>query len=293
MEEAVKSFHHVLAESKALNHFLASGVRKPARSEEQAIAFKDASAKWPNHGRWFEPESAAERWPYLFTQYGVLEVMSGGAVFMPKFCQTLIYAACNRGAESRSTCSIQRWEESGDSVSVKLSTNEEFTARRLLLCLGEGYTEFSELRALRLHPIKGQWIRLSAPNDLPQSVSISSRSYLARDDKGIVVGSSYEHEYADLEPSHEVIHELHGEARVLVPSLGASTVLDAGAGVRVTVPEIRLPMLGPLPGRKNIWIFTGLGAKGLLMAPFLACELPKFFAKPSAIPKEISVNLPS
>ena len=291
MEEAMQSFHHVLAESKAVRHFSASGVRKPARSEEQATEFRDASMKWPDHGRWFEPESAAERWPYLFTQFGVLEVTSGGAVSMPAFCQTLVRAACDRGAESISACAIQGWDDFGDQVTVQLSSNEEFTSRRLLLCLGEGYTEFSELRALRLHPIKGQWIRLISPDNLPQTVAISSGSYLARDDKGIVVGSSYELKYSKIEPTEEVIKKLHREACLLIPSLRRSTVTDAGAGIRVTVPEIRLPMLGSLPGSHNVWIFTGLGAKGLLMAPLLAYELPKFFEKPSAIPKEISVNL--
>ncbi len=293
MEEAVRSFHYVLEESKASSRFSACGVRKPARSSEQAIEFKDAAMKWPHHGSWFEPEPATERWPHLFSKYGVLDVMSGGIVHMPDYCQALIRAARERGAASKSACSIEAWEDRGDHISAKLSTNEELTARRLLLCLGEGYTEFPELHALHLHPIKGQWIRLTSPDDLKNSVAVSSRSFLAMDDEGIVVGSSYEHVYSDLEPTEAVITMLHKEACLLVPSLEGSTVIDAGAGVRVTVPEVRLPMLGPLPGRKNVWVFTGLGAKGLLMAPLLARELPKFFAKPSAIPREISVNLHS
>ena len=42
------------------------------------------------------------------------------------------------------------------------------------------------------------------------------------------------------------------------------------AGVRVTVPGIRLPMVGPVPGFERVWIFTGFGAKGLLTAPLRA-----------------------
>ena len=76
----------------------------------------------------------------------------------------------------------------------------------------------------------------------------------------------------------------------MLPILQDATVLDATAGVRVTVPGTRLPMLGPLPDRSCIWIFTGLGSKGLLMAPLLARDLPAFFEKPETIPPEVRVK---
>jgi glycine/D-amino acid oxidase-like deaminating enzyme len=50
-------------------------------------------------------------------------------------------------------------------------------------------------------------------------------------------------------------------------------------------------MLGPLPGRTRLWVFTGLGSKGLLMAPMLARELTDWFQHPDTIPAEIAVRV--
>jgi len=40
-----------------------------------------------------------------------------------------------------------------------------------------------------------------------------------------------------------------------------------------------------------VWVFTGLGSKGLLMAPLLARDLARFFARPEALPPPIRVRL--
>ena len=76
----------------------------------------------------------------------------------------------------------------------------------------------------------------------------------------------------------------------MVPALAGAPLLDARAGVRVTVPGDRMPLLGPLPGRKRIWILTGLGSKGLMMAPLLARTLPHYLTNPSTIPVDVHVG---
>jgi glycine/D-amino acid oxidase-like deaminating enzyme len=81
----------------------------------------------------------------------------------------------------------------------------------------------------------------------------------------------------------------------MVPGLERADVLAAQAGVRVTVPARlsprRLPMIGPLPGRRRLWTFVGLGSKGLLTAPLLSRSLPAWIDNPGAIPGEVRVRI--
>lgn len=291
MQEAVSAFQQLVEEADAESCFDHTGVLKAARSAEQADEFKDAARKWSEHGEWIPSTEAARNWPFLFSEHGVLRVTSGGIVPMPIFCNALVEASICRGSSFRANSRLFSWKESGEGVTVFLDSGEEIRAKKLILSVGWGFKQFTDLSALRLHPIKGQWIRLVKPAEFPAGVTVSSRSYLASDRESVVVGSSYEHSFSDMNPTEPVIQDLTREAAFLAPSLEGAELLDAGAGVRITVPEIRLPMLGPIPEHKRVWIFTGLGAKGLLMAPLLAQELPQFFAKPSTIPKEISVNL--
>ena len=51
---------------------------------------------------------------------------------------------------------------------------------------------------------------------------------------------------------------------------------SAKAAFRATVPD-RLPLVGQMASMENVWVMTGLGARGLLFAPLLAellaCQL--------------------
>ncbi len=56
------------------------------------------------------------------------------------------------------------------------------------------------------------------------------------------------------------------------------TVENQEAGIRATVPD-RRPLIGVHPDKENLFVFGGLGAKGVMMAPFLARELTKLILK--------------
>jgi glycine/D-amino acid oxidase-like deaminating enzyme len=56
------------------------------------------------------------------------------------------------------------------------------------------------------------------------------------------------------------------------------------------VPGTRLPMVGPLPGYRRVWVFTGLGSKGLMTAPLLSARLPDFLRDPDQIPSDVAVR---
>jgi glycine/D-amino acid oxidase-like deaminating enzyme len=185
------------------------------------------------------------------------------------------------------------WEEDAERafVHIEHDTGRRY-ARRVLLALGYGFRRHHELTALNLHALKGQTVRVTRPDALPRDglLPLSGQGYVVPEHDALVVGTSYEHDFTDLTPSDEQTRKILAKASRMLPALKKATVLDATAGVRVTVPGTRLPMLGPLPGRARIWIFTGLGSKGLLMAPLLARNLPTFFEKPETIPPEVRVR---
>ena len=66
-------------------------------------------------------------------------------------------------------------------------------------------------------------------------------------------------------------------------------LIDQWAGVRASTPN-KKPILGAHPEIENMFVFAGLGSKGLLYSVYLGKALSDYILHGSAIPKEVSVN---
>lgn len=293
IDEALEALHATLKEADATALFQDSDILRPAIDAEQAHFCRKAAQTHPHYATWLSAVAARAHFPGVVAYKGALLLCQGGVVHVPEVVNAWLAAARQRGAEVRTGARVIGWEEhaEGTFVYIEHDTVRHY-ARRVLLALGYGFRRHPELAALNLHALKGQTVRVARPDALPRHglLPLSGQGYVVPEHDALVVGTSYEHDFTDLAPSDEQTRQILAKASRILPVLKKATVLDATAGVRVTVPGTRLPMLGPLPGRSRIWIFTALGSKGLLMAPLLARALPAFFEKPERIPPEVRVR---
>jgi glycine oxidase len=206
---------------------------------------------------------------------GVLDVRDGGAIPIPALVRAVLAAAARRGAVVRSRTAVRGWRTTPHGVAVETS-EATFHARHLVLAAGDGLFDLLPDGRLPLHRVKGQTVVVERPPglDLP---AVSGAAYTVPQGDTVVVGASFEHVFADLAPSEAVGTALLAQAAALVPALAGAPVVAHRAGVRLTVPVRhapgRLPLLDALPGHLGVWVFAGLGAKGLLTAPLLAATL--------------------
>lgn len=320
MESAVSALKHLMDITRADALFSKKGILKLALSEEQAADFKDAAGKWPVYGQWIDTMDAGRRWPAIHAPFGALHVSEGTSVSLPAWSEHLIRYAASRGARCMTDARMHSWTERGPKITVRIRVGggkngriEGIDTSRLILALGADYLRFAELAALNLHPIKGQWALVECPHFEDDVIPVSGAGYVVeekrivdekqfsgqkqfgsqkqtKDSPGLSLGSTFEHAYRHLRTDRGSLSGMISNAAQMIPAVEQSRVLASGAAIRVTVPGIRLPMVGPLRRDSNVWIFTGLGSKGILMAPMLALELPNYFSDPSSIPKEIRVT---
>ena len=291
--EALDTLKQTLEVAGARSLFCNTGLLRPARDGRQAEAFIETATAFPEHAQWHEVEAARERWPEVVAPHGALWIPEGGAVPIPAMVEALLAAAQTHGATVHPHTALHSWTSTPGGVRVQTTQGEPIEAGRLLLALGDGFRAFPSLAALPLHRVKGQTIRLTRPPDLPATLPpLSGGVYVVPEKDTLVVGATFEHVFADAEPDPAQSLALRARAAALLPALAEASLLDARAGVRVTVPRTaspsRLPLLGPLPEEPRVWVFTGLGAKGLLTAPLLASWLPGALADPTRIPQEVS-----
>lgn len=67
------------------------------------------------------------------------------------------------------------------------------------------------------------------------------------------------------------------------------TVENAWAGVRPIIADLQ-PVIGEHPERAGLWIFNGLGSRGLLLAPYLAQVLAEAIVAGASIPPQWDVR---
>ena len=175
-------------------------------------------------------------------------------------------------------------EDAPDRSAVEIETD------RLLLCTGDGTRALAP--GLPLHRVKGQTVRLGLASDVVIPPVSGGTYVVPLGSREVVVGATFEHDFETLAPTPEATERLRQRAAEIVPALAEAEVLEARAGVRLTVPASvrpgRLPLVGPIaPG---VWVFAGLGAKGLLTAPLLARHLPAWWDAPEAIWPDIATG---
>ena len=261
-----------------------TGLLRPARDRAQAEAFRQRQDEHPGRLDWLPPEASSERHPDVLAPHGALWVCEGGHADVGE-----VALACLAGAE-REGATVLRQRLSGWASGVALTDAGEIATRRLLLCAGAGTRPLAP--GLPLHAVKGQTIRVRA--DRPLSVPpVSGPVYaVPAGEREWVVGATFEHDFDTEAPTPEATAWLRERVAGVVPALAEAEVLEARAGLRLTVPAAarpgRLPLAGPLAPGSGVWVFAGLGAKGLLTAPLLARHLPAWLGAPAAVWPEVS-----
>lgn len=295
MEEALTALGETLALAEAPALFHTGGTLRPAYDPAEAAAFQESARAYPHHASWLTSTEIEAAYPRVQAELGGLYVRSGGTVSPADLVRALLSAAVRQGAHVESGYAVRGWEESDAHAWVDVehhNRRERIRARFLLLAVGAAWVNFQELATLRLHNIKGQAVTVRTPEHLIGGTipNLAGQGYVVPDDHTLTAGSSYEHEFNTLAPTSTQTRAILERADRMLPGIKDAPIMAETAGVRVTVPGTRLPMIGPLPDRSRVWVFTGLGSKGLLMAPLLARELPGFLARPDSIPPSVQVK---
>lgn len=71
----------------------------------------------------------------------------------------------------------------------------------------------------------------------------------------------------DPRPTAAGVREVLDHALAVAPGLAGATIREIRVGLRPCTPDL-LPLLGPVPGYRNVWLATGHGPTGLTLGPF-------------------------
>lgn len=113
---------------------------------------------------------------------------------------------------------------------------------------------------------------------------------LRRGRRGLIVGSTYEHNFENLNTTQEAWEQIHNKLAAMLPAITQKAVKKYQmAGARVTTPN-KLPVIGRHYQIKNLCIYTAMGSKGLLFSEYVASLLANHPVEQKDIPAELDTK---
>ncbi|MBL7910222.1 MAG: FAD-dependent oxidoreductase [Bacteroidia bacterium] len=183
-------------------------------------------------------------------------------------------------------------DETFDHAQLKINADhvsyKGINAKNIIFCEGYLVKNNPFFNWIPLKPAKGETLVISAP-DLKIKDHILNKNGFIMDqpDGNYKVGATYEWTDLTEEKSQKGRAELEEKLAQLINC--NYTILDQQAGVRPSSSD-RRPIIGLHPEYNNLFIFNGLGTKGVMLAPYFAKKFVNFYLQKETLPPEVNVG---
>jgi len=164
---------------------------------------------------------------------------------------------------------------------------QNIQADYIFFCQGYEALSNSLFNYIPFKPAKGEVLTISIPN-LKADYIIQSGVYILPKGNDIyIVGATYNWEELNENTTEQGKSELISKVKKVIDL--PFEIVDHKAGIRPAISD-RRPVIGFHPKHKNIGIFNGLGAKGIMLAPYFANHLVSSIEGNSVLNKEVDIQ---
>ncbi len=271
-----------------------NGVLRPAVTEKLADNFRKALTKYdwpPGWIEWIDELKINYLLEGVTGNSGGLMIKTASTVRLGLFIQEAVTLLKKDGARFI-TAQHYEIEKKSNSYAVTID-GTSFQTRYIVNAAGYWVQNFQEWDFIDFEFVKGQLLTVSFKSDIQIKHSVSSLGYFAvmpENNFEMVVGSTYEHNFSDIIPDKNGRNYLLKKLQTTFPGLtGSIDKTSLWSGVRVSTQN-RLPAAGEHPQHKGMYIFNGLGSKGLLYGPHCADLLADFILNQKPLPAGIDVK---
>lgn len=185
----------------------------------------------------------------------------------------------------------QKLESTFDYTALKIHDDKVsykgVEAKNIVFCEGYGLKENPWFNYLPLIGSKGEYLKIKAP-ELSQEQIIKGGIFISPIEKDIFwVGATFNRDDKSNSTSEKGLQWILSKLETLIDC--PFEIVHHGAQIRPTFSD-RRPLLGNHPLHNNLYVFNGLGTRGVLMAPLLSCWLYEFIDFKKELPDAVAIN---
>ncbi|WP_054851879.1 FAD-binding oxidoreductase [Olleya sp. ITB9] len=164
---------------------------------------------------------------------------------------------------------------------------QHITAKHIVFAEGFGMKQNPYFKDLPLSGTKGQLLTIHAPELKLDYVLKSSVFVIPLGEDLYRVGSTYEQKDKTNTITEDAKEMLLNKLKTFVKC--DFEIINQVAGIRPTVKD-RKPLVGKHPTIPNMYLFNGLGSRGVMIAPYVADQLFNFIENNGSLDTEIDCS---
>ena len=160
--------------------------------------------------------------------------------------------------------------------------------KNVLFCEGIGVRENPYFSEIPINPNKGHHIKVKLSTSVPENITIKKKHFLFPvNDELYFYGGTYDREQLHHEIDDSAVEQLKKGLSEFYPY--DFEIHEVNFGFRPTVKD-RRPIIGRHPEYHNLYVFNGLGARGILNGCYFSKSLYDFIEEGHPLDREVSLE---
>lgn len=248
------------------------GILNLAMNEADVQFFKscvESQRKLGLQAEWLDPSALEIEFPQINPEYlGGAFYREDGQVNGEMFLDALLDGARQKGVQLFENTGPVRIDRTPEGVKA-VTTDRVYEADMYVVAAGAWSGEvLGSLFSPKITPVRGQLVFYSTPPMyLKAPLFTRNHGYVVPKRSGYsLVGTTVENVGYDESTTKEAMEELTRKGEFLVPKLSRCTKRGISCGLRPQSAD-DLPLIGPLPHQKNVFVAAGHFRNGMLLAP--------------------------
>ncbi len=173
-------------------------------------------------------------------------------------------------------------------LDVEKSVYEDLKYGKIIFCEGMAVKDNPYFSFIPLQPNKGHHIKVRLSESLPVNITIKKKHFLFPLDNGLhFYGGTYDREQLHQHIDDSAVEQLTKGLAEFYPH--DFEIVEASFGFRPTVKD-RRPIIGRHMHHTGLYVFNGMGARGILNGCYFAGRLYDHIEKDIPLDKEVSLE---
>jgi glycine oxidase len=160
-------------------------------------------------------------------------------------------------------------------------------AKNIIFCEGYLVKDNPLFNWLPMKPVKGEILDIEANDIELKNEILNHNAFIFRTSRHFKMGSTYDWDDLTENTTEKGLNELKEKLTGLISS--PYKILAHKAGIRPSTLD-RRPIIGPHPQHKNVFVFNGLGTKGVMLAPYFSKNFVYFYLNKTTLNTDVNIK---